>query len=91
MSRLDWAPILNLATDIVRFYNTSVTLGQLGSEQLLPNTDTSCTTLSVEDRRIGSRWRVPRCNFAVAGQCNARVCEAARQRPSKPPQVRCPC
>lgn len=60
MSRLDWAPLLRRAAEIMNSYDTSVTLRQLFyrlvSEQLLPNTDTSYKTLSAktaELRRAG--------------------------------------
>lgn len=58
--RLQWAPILARAAEIVSSYDTSVTLRQLFyrlvSEQLMPNTDTSYKRLSAktaELRRAG--------------------------------------
>jgi hypothetical protein len=60
VSRLDWCPILQRAAEIVRSYDTSVTLRQLFyrlvSQLLLPNTYTSYKTLSTktaELRRAG--------------------------------------
>ena len=60
MSRLNWSPILARAAEIVRSYDTSVTLRQLFyrlvSLLLLPNTDTSYKRLSAKTaalRRAG--------------------------------------
>lgn len=58
--RIDWGHVLNRAADIVRSYDTPVTLRQLFyrlvSEQLIPNKDTSYKRLSsvtAEARRAG--------------------------------------
>ena len=52
MNRLDWRPIIERAGEIVRSYDTSVTLRQLFyrlvSEQLLPNTDESAYAAVLE-------------------------------------------
>lgn len=60
MSRLDWPSILDRAAEIVRSYDTSVTLRQLFyrlvSEQLVPNSNTAYKRLSAttaELRRSG--------------------------------------
>jgi hypothetical protein len=64
MSRVDWAPILTRAAEIVRSYDTSVTLRQLFyrlvSEQLLPNTDTSYKRLSARTAELRRAGGFPR-------------------------------
>ena len=64
MSRIEWPAIIDRAAEIVRSYNTSVTLRQLFyrlvSAQLLPNTDTSykrLSALTAQARRDG--WFPP--------------------------------
>jgi len=64
MSRIDWAPILTRAAEIVRSYDTSVTLRQLFyrlvSEQLLPNKDTSYKGLSAKTAELRRAGEFPR-------------------------------
>lgn len=61
MARINWQPIVQRAADIVRSYDTGVTLRQcfyrLVSEQLIPNTQTAYKRLSeltAEARRAGT-------------------------------------
>lgn len=61
MSRIDWPAIVDRAADVVRSYDTSVTLRQLFyrlvSEQLLPNTQGAykrLSALTAERRREGT-------------------------------------
>jgi hypothetical protein len=67
MSRLDWAPILNLATDIVRFYNTSITLGQLlswlGSEQLCRTRTRPVRPCQLKTAALGHAGEFPGATF----------------------------
>lgn len=64
MSRTAWAPILDRAAEIVRSYDTSVTLRQLFyrlvSERALPNTDTSYKRLSAKTAELRRDDAFPR-------------------------------
>lgn len=64
MSRLDWCPILARAAEVVRSYDTLVTLRQLFyrlvSEQLLPNTNPTYKRLSAKTAELRRAGKFPR-------------------------------